>query len=41
MFGAVLDYQFNWSAVGTWLGIVVIISVLASMLPARGATALA
>jgi putative ABC transport system permease protein len=38
MFGATLDYQYNWPAVGTWLGIVVVISVLASMMPARGAT---
>ena len=38
MFGATLDYQYNWLAVGTWLGIVVIVSVLASIFPARGAT---
>ena len=38
MFGATLDYQYNWLAVGIWLGIVVIISILASMMPARGAT---
>jgi putative ABC transport system permease protein len=38
MFGATLDYQYNWPAVGTWLGIVVMVSILASILPARGAT---
>ncbi|HLO33374.1 MAG TPA: FtsX-like permease family protein, partial [Anaerolineales bacterium] len=38
MFGATLDYQYNWSAVGIWLGTVLVISVLASILPARGAT---
>lgn len=38
MFGATLDYQYNWSAVLIWLGIVVVISVFASILPARGAT---
>jgi putative ABC transport system permease protein len=38
MFGATLDYQYNWLALGTWLGIVVLVSILASILPARGAT---
>ena len=38
MFGANLDYQYNWLAVGIWLGIVLSISIIASMLPARGAT---
>jgi putative ABC transport system permease protein len=38
MFGANLDYQYNWSAVGIWLMIVVVVSILASILPARGAT---
>jgi putative ABC transport system permease protein len=37
MFGASLDYQYNWPAVGVWLGIIVAISALASLLPARGA----
>lgn len=37
MFGATLDYQFNWSAVGIWLGIIVFVSTLASILPARSA----
>jgi putative ABC transport system permease protein len=38
MFGATLDYQYNWTAVGIWLGIVVLVSILASIMPARGAT---
>ncbi len=38
MFGATLDYQYNWPAVGIWLGIVLFISIFASLLPARGAT---
>jgi len=38
MFGATLDYQYSWSAVGVWLGIIVVIAVLASILPARSAT---
>ena len=38
MFGATLDYRYNWLAVGTWLGIVVLVSIFASILPARGAT---
>lgn len=38
MFGATLDYQYNWAAVGIWLGIVVLVSILASIMPARGAT---
>ena len=33
-----LDYQYNWPAVGTWLAAVIAISVLASILPARNAT---
>ena len=37
MFGATLDYQYNWPAVGIWLGIVIVISIVASILPARGA----
>jgi len=37
MFGATLDYQYNWAAVAIWLGIILFISVLASVLPARGA----
>ena len=38
MFGATLDYQYNWSAVGAWFALVIIISIVASILPARGAT---
>jgi putative ABC transport system permease protein len=38
MFGATLDYQYNWMAVVIWLGIVFLVSILASVLPARGAT---
>jgi len=38
MFGATLDYQYNWQAVVIWLGIIAIISLLASILPARSAT---
>jgi ABC-type lipoprotein release transport system permease subunit len=38
MFGATLDYQYNWTAVFVWLLIVIVISILASILPARGAT---
>jgi putative ABC transport system permease protein len=38
LFGAVLDYRYDWSSVGVWLGIVVFISISASSLPARSAT---
>jgi putative ABC transport system permease protein len=38
MFGATLDYQYNWSAVIVWLVIIVVVSILASIMPARGAT---
>ncbi|HEY6074876.1 MAG TPA: FtsX-like permease family protein, partial [Anaerolineales bacterium] len=38
MFGATLDYRYNWPAVFIWLGIVIVISVVASIMPARGAT---
>jgi putative ABC transport system permease protein len=38
MFGATLDYQYNWNAVGLWLVIILLISLIASFLPARGAT---
>jgi len=37
MFGATLDYQYNWNAVVIWLGIIVLVSALASLFPARGA----
>lgn len=38
MFGATLDYQYNWSAVGAWLALIIVISIFASIFPARGAT---
>ena len=38
MFGADLDYQYNFNAVIVWLVIILIVSILASMLPARSAT---
>jgi putative ABC transport system permease protein len=38
MFGASLDYRFNWLAVGIWLAVILVISAVASILPARGAT---
>jgi putative ABC transport system permease protein len=38
LFGTTMDYRYNWSAVFVWLLIVVVISVLASVLPARSAT---
>jgi len=38
MFGATLDYRYNWFAVGVWLGVILVISAMASVLPARGAT---
>ena len=38
LFGATLDYQYNGLAVVIWLVIIVVISILASILPARGAT---
>ena len=37
MFGATLDYQFNWPAVGIWLAMIIVVSILASILPARSA----
>lgn len=33
-----LDFAYNWNAVFIWLGIVLVISILASILPARNAT---
>jgi putative ABC transport system permease protein len=38
MFEANLDYAYNFNAVATWLMIILVISALASILPARGAT---
>jgi putative ABC transport system permease protein len=37
MFQASLDYRFNWQAVFTWLGIILVASILASVIPARHA----
>jgi putative ABC transport system permease protein len=38
IFNMELTYQYNWSAVGVWLIIVLIISTLASIVPSRKAT---
>jgi putative ABC transport system permease protein len=38
MFGAKLDYQYNWTAVAVWLGVMLVIAAVASILPAGGAT---
>lgn len=38
MFGATLDHRYGWHAVGIWLLNILVISILASNLPARGAT---
>jgi putative ABC transport system permease protein len=38
MFDASLDYQYNFSAVGVWLIVILVISTLASILPAFSAT---
>ncbi|NJN99593.1 MAG: FtsX-like permease family protein, partial [Anaerolineales bacterium] len=38
MFDANLDYQYNYAAVLAWLVVVLVISTLASILPARSAT---
>lgn len=38
MFDANLDYQYNYSAVLIWLVMILVISTLASILPARSAT---
>jgi putative ABC transport system permease protein len=38
MFGATLDYRYAWSAVAVWLVLILVISAVASILPARGAT---
>ncbi len=40
MFDVALDYQYNLQAVVVWLALVVIISALASVMPARSATAI-
>jgi putative ABC transport system permease protein len=38
MFGAKLDYRYDTGAVLIWLGIILIIAALSSLLPARSAT---
>jgi putative ABC transport system permease protein len=38
MFGATLDYQYNWDAVALWFGFILVISAVASILPANRAT---
>jgi putative ABC transport system permease protein len=38
MFEANLDYSYNISAVLVWLAVIVMISVVASVVPARNAT---
>jgi len=38
MFSAALDYRFAWASVGTWLIVVLMISIVASIMPARNAT---
>jgi putative ABC transport system permease protein len=38
MFGATLDYQYNWQAVGLWFVFILVISAIASILPANRAT---
>ena len=38
MFGATLDYQYNWGAVGMWFVFILVISAVASIVPANSAT---
>ncbi|MCL4296871.1 MAG: ABC transporter permease [Anaerolineae bacterium] len=38
LFQTTLDYQYDFGAVWLWLGLILIISILASLLPARSAT---
>jgi putative ABC transport system permease protein len=38
MFGADLDYQYNFQAVAIWLALILVVSAVASLLPARSAT---
>lgn len=40
LFDANLDYQYNYAAVLGWLGIILVVSTLASIIPARSATAI-
>jgi len=38
MFGATLDYQYNWGAVGMWFMFILVIAAVASIMPANSAT---
>ena len=38
MFGATLDYQYNWTAVAVWFVVMMVIATVASIMPASGAT---
>jgi putative ABC transport system permease protein len=38
MFGATLDYRYNWGAVGMWLVFILVIAAVASIMPANSAT---
>jgi putative ABC transport system permease protein len=38
MFGASLDYRYNWGAVAIWLAFILVISAVASTVPANTAT---
>jgi putative ABC transport system permease protein len=38
MFGATLDYEYNWGAVGMWFVFILVISSVASLMPASSAT---
>ena len=38
LFGTTMDYRYNWTAVFVWLVIIIVISISASIFPARGAT---
>ncbi len=38
MFGATLDYQYNWPAVSVWFGIMLVVAAIASIMPASSAT---
>jgi putative ABC transport system permease protein len=40
MFGADLDYQYNLPAVVIWFGIILVISTIASIMPARSAASI-
>jgi putative ABC transport system permease protein len=38
MFGATLDYRYNWTAVAVWFAVMLVIAAVASVMPASGAT---